>query len=105
MGLLFNRVAENINELQKEDFDKEIASLKEENRRVVEQKFQLQTQAEEDKKINNELQEQLVQLTKHVKVHCKHKLLITQIKLKLNTTVWKIGNIHVIFLLAKSMFN
>ncbi|XP_062849386.1 unconventional myosin-Vc [Trichomycterus rosablanca] len=62
------KVAENINELQKEDFDKEIAALKEESRRAMEQKFQMQTQAEEDMKINNDLQEQLVQLTKHVKV-------------------------------------
>lgn len=48
--------------------DKEIAALKEENRKLREDKIQLQAQAEEDKQINKELQEQLGQLTKHVKV-------------------------------------
>ncbi|MCI4382023.1 hypothetical protein PGIGA_G00258860 [Pangasianodon gigas] len=62
------KVAEHSSELQKEDLDKEIAALKEENRRLREDKIQLQAQAEENTQINKELQEQLGQLTKHVKV-------------------------------------
>lgn len=62
------RVAEHNSELQKEDLDKEIAALKEENLRLREDKIQLRAQAEEDTQINKELQEQLGQLTKHVKV-------------------------------------
>ncbi|XP_060770464.1 unconventional myosin-Vc isoform X2 [Neoarius graeffei] len=62
------KVAEHNSELQKEDLEKEIAALKEENRRLREDKIQLQAQAEEDTQINKELQQQLGQLTKHVKV-------------------------------------
>ncbi|XP_072528419.1 unconventional myosin-Vc [Salminus brasiliensis] len=62
------KVAEHSSELQKEDLEKEIFELKEENRRMREEKVQLQTQASEDTQINKELQEQLSQLTKHVKV-------------------------------------
>ncbi|XP_017341612.1 unconventional myosin-Vc [Ictalurus punctatus] len=62
------KVAEHNSELQKEDLDKEIAALKEENLRLREDKIQLRAQAEEDTQINKELQEQLGQLTKHVKV-------------------------------------
>uniref|UniRef100_A0AAR2KH01 Myosin VC n=1 Tax=Pygocentrus nattereri TaxID=42514 RepID=A0AAR2KH01_PYGNA len=56
-------------ELQKEDLEKEILILKEENRRLREEKVQLQTQVEEDTQVNKELQEQFSQLTKHVKVN------------------------------------
>lgn len=48
--------------------DKEIAALKEENRRVREDKIQLQAKAEEETQIKKELEEQLDQLGKHVKV-------------------------------------
>uniref|UniRef100_A0AAR2KBV5 Myosin VC n=1 Tax=Pygocentrus nattereri TaxID=42514 RepID=A0AAR2KBV5_PYGNA len=54
---------------QKEDLEKEILILKEENRRLREEKVQLQTQVEEDTQVNKELQEQFSQLTKHVKVN------------------------------------
>ncbi|XP_016298040.1 unconventional myosin-Vc [Sinocyclocheilus anshuiensis] len=64
----FRKVAEHNSELQKEDSDKEIVVLKEENRRLREERIRLQTQVEEDEKINAELQEQVLQLTKHVKV-------------------------------------
>lgn len=67
-SLWIDRVAEHNSELQKEDLEKEIAALKEENRRLREDKIQLQAQAEEDTQINKELQQQLGQLTKHVKV-------------------------------------
>ncbi|KAI4903113.1 hypothetical protein NFI96_015690, partial [Prochilodus magdalenae] len=62
------KVAEHSGELQKEDLEKEIFVLKEENRRLREEKVQLQTEAEEDTQVNKELQEQLGQLAKHVKV-------------------------------------
>uniref|UniRef100_A0A8C2HZ93 Myosin VC n=1 Tax=Cyprinus carpio TaxID=7962 RepID=A0A8C2HZ93_CYPCA len=67
--LCFVRVAEHNSELQKEDSDKEIVVLKEESRRLREERIRLQTQVEEDQKINAELQEQVLQLTKHVKVN------------------------------------
>lgn len=62
-------MAEHNSELQKEDSDKEIVVLKEESRRLREERIRLQTQVEEDQKINAELQEQVLQLTKHVKVN------------------------------------
>ncbi|KAM9496362.1 unconventional myosin-Vc [Clarias gariepinus] len=62
------KVAEHSSELQKEDLDKEIAAIKEENRRLREENIQLQAQTEDDTQVNKELQEQLSQLTKHVKV-------------------------------------
>ncbi|XP_073798784.1 unconventional myosin-Vc isoform X1 [Danio rerio] len=62
------KVAEHNSELQKEDSDKEIVAIKEENRRLREERIRLQTQVEEDVKTNTELQEQMLQLTKHVKV-------------------------------------
>ncbi|KAK7117256.1 hypothetical protein R3I94_022725 [Phoxinus phoxinus] len=64
----FRKVAEHNGELQKEDSDKEIVALKEESRRLREERIRLQTQVEDDMKVNAELQEQLLQLTKHVKV-------------------------------------
>ncbi|XP_027019679.2 unconventional myosin-Vc [Tachysurus fulvidraco] len=62
------KVAEHNSELQKEDLDKEIAALKEENRRLREEKIQLEAKAEEDTQIKKELEEQLGQFAKHVKV-------------------------------------
>ncbi|XP_052399957.1 unconventional myosin-Vc [Carassius gibelio] len=62
------KVAEHNSELQKEDWDKEMVALKEESRRLREERIRLQTQVEEDEKVNAELQEQVLQLTKHVKV-------------------------------------
>lgn len=62
-------MAEHNGELQKEDSDKEIVVLKEESRRLREERIRLQTQVEDDMKVNAELQEQLLQLTKHVKVN------------------------------------
>lgn len=67
-SLCIARVAEHSSELQKEDLDKEIAAIKEENRRLREENIQLQAQTEDDTQVNKELQEQLSQLTKHVKV-------------------------------------
>uniref|UniRef100_A0A8B9H9K7 Myosin VC n=1 Tax=Astyanax mexicanus TaxID=7994 RepID=A0A8B9H9K7_ASTMX len=60
----YSWVAEHSGELQREDLEKEILALKEENRRMREEKLQLQTQASEDTQINKELQEQLKQINK-----------------------------------------
>lgn len=56
-------------ELQREDSEKEIEVLKEENRRLREERVRLQAQQQEDRHVNAEMQEQLQQLTKHVKVN------------------------------------
>lgn len=66
--LEWHRVAEHNSELQKEDLDKEIAALKEENRRLRDEKIQLEAKAEEDTQIKKEFEEQLGQFAKHVKV-------------------------------------
>lgn len=63
------RVAEHSSELQKEDSEKEIEALQEESRRLREERVRLQAQLQEDQHINAEMQEQLQQLTKHVKVN------------------------------------
>ncbi|XP_073720711.1 unconventional myosin-Vc isoform X1 [Misgurnus anguillicaudatus] len=62
------KVAEHSSELQKEDSEKEIEALQEENRKLREERVRLQAQLQEDQRINAEIQEQLQQLTKHVKV-------------------------------------
>ncbi|KAI1889664.1 hypothetical protein AGOR_G00165270 [Albula goreensis] len=62
------KIAENNFEIQKEDYEKQIEALKEENRRLKEEKIVLQQQMEEESQVNDELQTQMVQLTKHVKV-------------------------------------
>uniref|UniRef100_A0AAY4EQW5 Myosin VC n=1 Tax=Denticeps clupeoides TaxID=299321 RepID=A0AAY4EQW5_9TELE len=63
-----DRVAENNLEIHKEDLDKEIEALKEENKRLREDKIRLHTQIEEESQVKSDLQEQVTQLTKHVKV-------------------------------------
>lgn len=68
------RVAEHSSELQKEDTEKEIETLKEENRRLREERVRLQAQLQEDQHIYTEMQEQLQQLTKHVKVNLTQTL-------------------------------
>ncbi|KAA0724673.1 Unconventional myosin-Vc [Triplophysa tibetana] len=62
------KVAEHSSELQKEDTEKEIETLKEENRRLREERVRLQAQLQEDQHVYTEMQEQMQQLTKHVKV-------------------------------------
>ncbi|XP_061577627.1 unconventional myosin-Vc [Cololabis saira] len=62
------KIAENNIEIQKHDHEKEIATLKEEMRRLKEGRVVLQRQVEEGVLGNAELQEQVVQLTKHAKV-------------------------------------
>ncbi|XP_038854485.1 unconventional myosin-Vc-like [Salvelinus namaycush] len=54
--------------LQKEDHEKEVEVLREENRRLKEERVGLQRQTEEEAQVNTDLQDQVIQLTKHVKV-------------------------------------
>lgn len=55
-------------EIKKQDFEKEVVTLKEEIRRLKEERVGLQRKLEEGEQVNSDLQEQIVQLTKHVKV-------------------------------------
>uniref|UniRef100_A0A8K9WSW4 Myosin VC n=1 Tax=Oncorhynchus mykiss TaxID=8022 RepID=A0A8K9WSW4_ONCMY len=65
---IFLRIAENNLDLQKEDHEKEVEILREENRRLKEERVRLQRQTEEGAQVNTDLQDQVIQLTKHVKV-------------------------------------
>ncbi|KAM9570394.1 unconventional myosin-Vc-like isoform 2-T2 [Salvelinus alpinus] len=62
------KIAENNLDLQKEDHEKEVEVLREENRRLKEERVRLQRQTEEGAQVNTDLQDQVIQLTKHVKV-------------------------------------
>ncbi|XP_036399627.1 unconventional myosin-Vc isoform X2 [Megalops cyprinoides] len=62
------KIVENNFDIQKEDYDAQIEALKEENRRLKEEKIVLQQQVEEGVQTSGDLQEQVLQLTKHVKV-------------------------------------
>uniref|UniRef100_A0A6Q2ZDU4 Myosin VC n=1 Tax=Esox lucius TaxID=8010 RepID=A0A6Q2ZDU4_ESOLU len=62
------RIAENNLELQKEDHEKEVEVVREENRRLKEERVRLQRQLEEEAKANGDLQDQVIQLSKHIKV-------------------------------------
>ncbi|XP_061101477.1 unconventional myosin-Vc isoform X2 [Conger conger] len=62
------KIAENNFEIQKEDYDGQIQALKEENRRLREEKITLQQQIEEAGQVNDDIEAQMMQLTKHVKV-------------------------------------
>uniref|UniRef100_A0A8C7GGJ7 Myosin VC n=1 Tax=Oncorhynchus kisutch TaxID=8019 RepID=A0A8C7GGJ7_ONCKI len=55
----------------KEDHEKEVEILREENRRLKEERVRLQRQTEEGAQVNTDLQDQVIQLTKHVKVRFK----------------------------------
>ncbi|CAB1322613.1 unnamed protein product [Coregonus sp. 'balchen'] len=63
-----SEMKENNLELQKEDHEKEVEVLREENRRLKEERVRLQRQLEEEAQVNTELQDQVIQLTKHVKM-------------------------------------
>uniref|UniRef100_A0A8C7HFT7 Myosin VC n=1 Tax=Oncorhynchus kisutch TaxID=8019 RepID=A0A8C7HFT7_ONCKI len=66
--VLFLRIAENNLDLQKEDHKKEVEVLRKENRRLKEEIVGLQRQTEEEAQVNTDLQDQVIQLTRHVKV-------------------------------------
>ncbi|XP_078479326.1 unconventional myosin-Vc [Lampetra planeri] len=62
------KIAEHSTEIQRQDHEKVVAALKEEIRKLREDRVTLQTKMEEGGQANADLQEQVIQLTKHVKV-------------------------------------
>lgn len=61
------RIAENNIEIQRQDHEKEVETLKEEIKRLKEERISLHRQVEEGGQVNSDLQGQIIQLTKHVK--------------------------------------
>lgn len=61
------RIAENNIELQRHDHEKEVETLRDEIKRLKEERVSLQRQVEESGQVNSDLQEQVIQLSKHVK--------------------------------------
>uniref|UniRef100_A0A673W767 Myosin VC n=1 Tax=Salmo trutta TaxID=8032 RepID=A0A673W767_SALTR len=59
-----------------QDHEKEVEVLREENRRLKEERVRLQRQTEEGAQVNTDLQDQVIQLTKHVKVRVHRSLVI-----------------------------
>ena len=66
--LIVSRVAENNIEIQRIDHEKEVETLKEGIKRLKEERVSLQRKIEEGDQVNADLQEQVIQLTKHVKI-------------------------------------
>lgn len=64
----FCRISENNTEIQRQDHEKEVETLKEEIKRLKEERVSLLRKIEEAGQVNSDLQEQVIQLTKHVKV-------------------------------------
>ncbi|XP_030586985.1 unconventional myosin-Vc [Archocentrus centrarchus] len=62
------KIAENNIEIQRQDHENEVATLKEEIKRLKEERVSLQRKLEEGTQANSDLQEQVIQLTKHVKL-------------------------------------
>ncbi|MED6279634.1 Unconventional myosin-Vc [Characodon lateralis] len=62
------KIAENNTEIQRHDHEKELETLKEEIKRSKEDKVSLQRKIEDGVQVNSDLQQQVIQLTKHVKV-------------------------------------
>uniref|UniRef100_A0A3Q3J0J8 Myosin VC n=1 Tax=Monopterus albus TaxID=43700 RepID=A0A3Q3J0J8_MONAL len=65
---IFGRIAENNIVIQRQDHEKEAGTLKEEIKRLKEERANLHRKLEEGGQVNSDLQEQVIQLTKHVKV-------------------------------------
>ncbi|XP_069564292.1 unconventional myosin-Vc [Brachyistius frenatus] len=61
------KIAENSIEIQRQDHENEVETLKEEIKRLKEERVSLQRKMEEGAQLNSDLQEQVIQLTKHVK--------------------------------------
>ncbi|XP_074534428.1 unconventional myosin-Vc [Halichoeres trimaculatus] len=61
------KVAENNIEIQRRDHENEVETLKEEIKRLKEERVGLLRKIEEAEQVNTDLQEQVIQLTKHVK--------------------------------------
>lgn len=66
--LLLGRIAENNAEILRQDHEVEVEGLKQEIKRLKEDRVRLHRKVEEGAQVNSDLQEQVVQLTKHVKV-------------------------------------
>uniref|UniRef100_A0A8C3A0P1 Myosin VC n=1 Tax=Cyclopterus lumpus TaxID=8103 RepID=A0A8C3A0P1_CYCLU len=66
--MTFGRIAENNAEIQRQDYENEVETLKVEIKRLKEERISLQRKLEEAGQLNSDLQEQVIQLTKHVKV-------------------------------------
>uniref|UniRef100_A0A3Q3KRB3 Myosin VC n=1 Tax=Mastacembelus armatus TaxID=205130 RepID=A0A3Q3KRB3_9TELE len=62
------RIAENNTEILREDHEKEMEILKEEIKRLKEERIGLNRKLEEVDQMNSDLQEQVIQLTKHIKI-------------------------------------
>ncbi|XP_041853672.1 unconventional myosin-Vc [Melanotaenia boesemani] len=62
------KIAENNIEIQRQDHENEVEALKEEIKRLKEERVSLQRKIEEGGQVNSDLQEQVIQLSKHVKV-------------------------------------
>lgn len=62
------KIAENNTEIQRHDHEREVEALKEEIKRLKEERVGLQRKIEEADRANSDLQEQNIQLTKHIKV-------------------------------------
>ncbi|XP_030281366.1 unconventional myosin-Vc [Sparus aurata] len=62
------KIAENNIEIQRQDHEKEVETLKEEIKRLKEERVGLQRKVDEVVQTNSDLQEQVIQLSKHVKV-------------------------------------
>uniref|UniRef100_A0A8C9WKE3 Myosin VC n=1 Tax=Scleropages formosus TaxID=113540 RepID=A0A8C9WKE3_SCLFO len=75
------RIVENNIAIQKKDHEKEIEALNVESRKLREENVSFQKQIEEQGEVTQDLQEQVLKLTKHVKVRTKgcwlHHLTIT----------------------------
>ncbi|XP_072574052.1 unconventional myosin-Vc isoform X2 [Paramormyrops kingsleyae] len=74
------KIVENNIEIQKEDYEKQVEAMKEENRRSREQNVSFQQQIEEESQVNRDLQEQVLQLTKHVKVIPQFKQQVSELQ-------------------------
>lgn len=68
MGFPLFRIAENNLDMQREEHEKELAILKEELRRLKDERVHLQMKLEDGEQMSADLQDQVTQLTKHVKV-------------------------------------
>lgn len=66
-GNILCRIAENNIEILRHDHEKEVEALKEEIKRLKEERVSLHRRIEEAGQLNSDLQEQVIQLTKHVK--------------------------------------
>lgn len=96
------RIAENSIELLRQDYEKEVATLKEELRKVREEKAGLERKVEEGSLVNSDLQEQVVQLSKHVKIIPELRREVNSLQNQRNTLDRKIkeqseqarGNMH-----------